>query len=61
MEKKRLSQLISLLVASTTAQAYATSHELIIDTPASSVQIADAKELVHITQTGSVTGARIRP
>ncbi len=57
MEKKRLSQLISLLVASTTAQAYATSHELIIDTPASSVQIADAKELVHITQTGSVTGA----
>ncbi|MGQ9453472.1 autotransporter domain-containing protein [Leclercia sp. TB492] len=57
MEKKRLSQLISLLVASTTAQAYATSHELIIDTPASSVQIADAKELMHITQTGSVTGA----
>ncbi len=57
MEKKRLSQLISLLVASTTAQAYATSPELIIDTPASSVQIADAKELVHITQAGSVTGA----
>jgi len=57
MEKKRLSQLISLLVASTTAQAYATSPELIIDTPASNVQIADAKELVHITQTGSVTGA----
>lgn len=57
MEKKRLSQLISLLVASTTAQAYATSPELIIDTPASSVQIADAKELVHITHEGSVTGA----
>ncbi|MDU4843120.1 MAG: autotransporter domain-containing protein [Leclercia adecarboxylata] len=59
MEKKRLSQLISLLVASTTAQAYATSPEFIIDTPASSVQIADAKELVHITQTGSVTGAPV--
>lgn len=57
MEKKRLSQLISLLVASTTAQAYATSPELIIDTPASNVQIADAKELVHVTHAGSVTGA----
>lgn len=56
MEKKRLSQLISLLVASTTAQAYATSPELIIDTPTSNVQIADAKELVHITQNGFVTG-----
>ena len=56
MEKKRLSQLISLLVASTTAQAYATSPELIIDTPTSNVQIADAKEVVHITQNGFVTG-----
>ena len=57
MEKKRLSQLISLLVASTAAQAYATSPELIIDTPTSNVQIADSKELVHITREGSVTGA----
>ncbi len=57
MEKKRLSQLISLLVASTTAHAYATSPELIISAPTSNVQIADAKELVHITQAGSVTGA----
>jgi len=56
MEKKRLSQLISLLVASTAAQAFATSPELIIDTPASNVQIADSKERVHITQAGSVTG-----
>ncbi|MEB6380944.1 autotransporter domain-containing protein [Leclercia adecarboxylata] len=57
MEKKRLSQLISLLVASTAAQSYATSPELIIDTPTSNVQIADQKEFVHITQQGSVTGA----
>ncbi|MBZ0058337.1 MULTISPECIES: autotransporter domain-containing protein [unclassified Leclercia] len=56
MEKKRLSQLISLLVASSAAQAFATSPELIIDTPTSNVQITDSKELVHITQAGSITG-----
>ena len=56
MEKKRLSQLISLLVASTAAQAFATSPELIIDTPISNIQIADAKELVHITHEGNITG-----
>lgn len=56
MEKKRLSQLISLLVASTAAHAFATSPELIIDTPTSNIQIADGKELVHITHAGNITG-----
>lgn len=55
MEKKRLSQLISLLVASTAAQAYASS-EMIIDSPISNVQIIESNELVHITQDGIVTG-----
>lgn len=55
MEKKRLSQLISLLLASTAAQSYATS-DIIIDSPVSNVQIANSTDLVHITGQGTITG-----
>ncbi|MCU6669550.1 autotransporter domain-containing protein [Enterobacteriaceae bacterium H4N4] len=55
MEKKRLSQLISLLLASTAAQSYAAT-DMIIDSPVSNVQIANATDWVHITGQGSITG-----
>jgi len=62
MKKKYLSQLISLLVASTAAQGLLTTHafatsEIIIDTPATSLQIDHSANLVHITSTGTLTGA----
>ncbi|WP_425343408.1 autotransporter domain-containing protein [Pseudescherichia vulneris] len=62
MKKKCLSQLISLLVASTAAQGLLTAHafatsDVIIDTPTDSLQIDHSTDLVHITDTGSLTGA----
>lgn len=62
MKKKRLSQLISLLVASTAAQGVLTTHafatsDVIIDTPSNNLQIADSANLVHITSAGTLTGA----
>ncbi len=62
MKKKRLSQLISLLVASTAAQGVLTTHafatsDVIIDTPSNNLQIDHSANLVHITDTGMLTGA----
>ncbi|WP_312214231.1 autotransporter domain-containing protein [Pseudescherichia sp.] len=62
MKKKRLSQLISLLVASTAAQGVLTTHafatsDVIIDTPSNNLQIDHSANLVHITSTGMLTGA----
>ncbi len=62
MKKKRLSQLISLLVASTAAQGVLTTHafatsDVIIDTPSNNLQIDHSANLVHITDTGTLTGA----
>lgn len=61
MEKKRLSQLISLLVASTAAQGLLVTHsfaasEVIIDSAATNVQVVSANDLIHITSSGSITG-----
>ena len=65
MKKKRLSQLISLLVASTAAQGVLTTHafatsDVIIDTPSNNLQIDHSANLVHITDTGMLTGAPTR-
>lgn len=62
MKKKRLSQLISLLVASTAAQGLLTTHsfatsDVIIDTPSNNLQIDHSANLVHITSTGTLIGA----
>lgn len=62
MKKKRLSQLISLLVASTAAQGVLTTHafatsDVIIDTSSNNLQIDRSANFVHITDTGMLTGA----
>ena len=62
MEKKHLSQLISLLVASTAAQAFLVNNAfaisgIVIDNASSNLQVINSNPLVHITHTGSLTGA----
>lgn len=63
MEKKQLSQLISLLVASTAAQGllvnpvFALPGIITIDSAQSSLQVAGTIPEVHITNTGSLTGS----
>ncbi|AEN66363.1 outer membrane autotransporter [Enterobacter soli] len=63
MEKKQLSQLISLLVASTAAQgllinpAFAVPGVITIDSAQSSMQFAGTIPEIHITNTGSLTGS----
>ncbi|WP_449557021.1 autotransporter domain-containing protein [Huaxiibacter chinensis] len=61
MEKKRLSQLISLLVASMATQSMLSSHAyaasgIIIDNAVNSVEVMQSNPLVHITDSGSITG-----
>jgi hypothetical protein len=61
--KKQLSQLISLLVASTAAQgllinpAFAVPGVITIDSAQSSMQVAGTIPEIHITNTGSLTGS----
>ncbi|WP_449553969.1 autotransporter domain-containing protein [Lelliottia amnigena] len=62
MKKKYLSQLISLLVASTAAQGLLTTHALavsgtVIDSAFTSINVAGTNDSLHITDTGSITGA----
>lgn len=62
MKKKYLSQLISLLVASTAAQGLLTTHALAvsgltIDSSVSSINVVGPNDSLHITSTGSITGA----
>lgn len=62
MKKKYLSQLISLLVASTAAQGLLTTHAFavsgtVIDSAATSINVVGANDSLHITDTGSITGA----
>ncbi|MRS89723.1 autotransporter domain-containing protein [Enterobacteriaceae bacterium RIT714] len=62
MRKKYLSQLISLLVASTAAQGLLSTHALaatdvIIDDSAINIQVIGATDSLHVTQTGSITGS----
>ncbi|MCG5045539.1 autotransporter domain-containing protein [Enterobacteriaceae bacterium 155047] len=61
MEKKRLSQLISLLVASMATQAMFSPHAyaasgVIIDNAYTSVQVLSSNPLVHVTDSGSING-----
>ncbi|ABP62045.1 autotransporter outer membrane beta-barrel domain-containing protein [Enterobacter sp. 638] len=62
MKKKYLSQLISLLVASTAAQGLLTTHALavsgtVIDSAFTSINVVGTNDSLHITDTGSITGA----
>lgn len=62
MRKKYLSQLISLLVASTAAQGLLTTHsiaasDIIIDTPMSGIQVLGSNDVIRVTNTGSLSGA----
>ena len=62
MRKKYLSQLISLLVASTAAQGLLTTHsiaasDVIIDTPMSGLQVLGSNDVIRVTNTGSLSGA----
>ena len=62
MRKKYLSQLISLLVASTAAQGLLTTHsiaaaDVIIDAPMSDLQVLGSNDVIHVTDTGSLNGA----
>lgn len=62
MRKKNLSQLISLLVASTAAQGLLTTQsiaaaDVIIDAPMSDLQVMGSNDVIHVTDTGSLSGA----
>ncbi|CAM7914866.1 Autotransporter domain-containing protein [Lelliottia nimipressuralis] len=62
MRKKYLSQLISLLVASTAAQGLLTTHsiaasDVIIDAPMSGIQVLGSNDVIRVTNTGSLSGA----
>src|SRR5690606_29138905 len=62
MRKKYLSQLISLLVASTAAQGLLTTHsiaasDVIIDAPMSGLQVLGSNDVIRVTNTGSLSGA----